>query len=132
MRYLHAAEQMGLSRIVSIQNPYSLLNRSFEIGLAEVAHREEVGCLAYSPLAFGKLAGKYLDGRMPEGSRLALFEEYTRYSTPGADEAVAAYVNLATAHGLSPAQMALAFLLSLCFIANFNEAGNSRGLYTKL
>lgn len=111
MRYLRAAETSDLTRIASIQNPYSLLNRSFEVGLAEVAYREEVGLLAYSPLGFGKLTGKYIDGRMPEGSRLALFEEYTRYSTPSADEAVAAYVNLATAHGLSPAQMSLAFLL---------------------
>ena len=71
--YLRLAREADLTRIVSIQNPYSLLNRSFEVGLAEVAHRERVGLLAYSPLGFGVLSGKYLDGNRPPGARLTLF-----------------------------------------------------------
>ncbi|ROR34619.1 NADP(H)-dependent aldo-keto reductase [Inmirania thermothiophila] len=119
MRYLRAAERLGLPRIVSIQNPYSLLNRSFEVGLAEIAHREGVGLLAYSPLAFGVLTGKYLDGARPPGARLTLFEDrarYTRYSTPEGEAATRAYVALAREHGLSPAQMALAYVLSRPFV----------------
>lgn len=115
MEYLRLAERFGLSRIVSIQNPYSLLNRSFEIGLAEIAHREKVGLIAYSPLGFGVLSGKYLGGMNPEGARLTLYKEYTRYSNPEALAATAAYVQLAHEHGLDPAQMALAYVTSRPF-----------------
>ena len=80
MRYLALAEKDGLPRIVSIQNPYNLLNRTFEIGLAEIAHREHAGLLAYSPLAFGVLSGKYLDDPHPPNARLTLFDRFTRYS----------------------------------------------------
>ena len=75
MRFIHEAEKIGLAPPVSIQNPYSLLNRSFEVGLAEVAHREQVGLLAYSPLAFGMLSGKYRNDQWPEGARLTLFKQ---------------------------------------------------------
>lgn len=110
MRYLSLADKLDLPRIVSIQNPYNLLNRSYEVGLAEISHREQVGLLAYSPLGFGVLSGKYLNGARPAGSRLALFEAYTRYSNPQAELATERYVALARQHALDPAQMALAFV----------------------
>ena len=117
MRYLHLAETMGLPRIISIQNPYNLLNRSYEIGLAEVSHRENVGLLAYSPLAFGTLSGKYVGGIIPEGSRLSLFSDrYSRYSNAEGVSATKRYVELARSHGISPAQMALAFVNSRPFV----------------
>jgi len=109
MRFLQVAEQQGLPRVVSVQNPYSLLNRTFETATAEVAWREHVGLLAYSPLGFGVLSGKYLEGARPAGSRLALFPDYTRYSSPAAERATAGYADLARKHGLDCAQMALAF-----------------------
>ncbi len=116
MQYLHLAEKHGWPRIVSIQNPYNLLNRSFEIGLAEIAHRESVGLLAYSPLAFGVLSGKYLNGARPTGARLTLFPGYGRYSKPQVETQVKQYVALARQHGLSPAQMALAYVNSRPFL----------------
>ncbi len=115
MRMLALAEQHGLPRPVSIQNPYSLLNRSFEIGLAEVAMRERCGLLAYSPLAFGVLSGKYLNGHRPAGARLTLFERFNRYSNPQAERAAGDYVALARRYGLDPAQMALAWVTSRPF-----------------
>ncbi|MFT4047185.1 MAG: NADP(H)-dependent aldo-keto reductase [Solimonas sp.] len=108
--YLRLHREEGLPRIVSIQNPYSLLNRSFEIGLAEFALREDVGLLAYSPLAMGVLSGKYLDGARPQGARMVRFTRFTRYSAPEAEAPVRACVELAREHGLDPAQMALAFV----------------------
>ena len=109
----------GKPRVVSIQNPYNLLNRSFEIGLAEVAHREHIGLLAYSPLAFGTLSGKYLDGAKPEGARITLFgDRYTRYTNEQASHATTRYVAIARRHGLDPAQMALAFVLSRPFLSS--------------
>ena len=118
MRFLHLAEQHDLPRMVSIQNPYSLLNRTFEIGLAEISHRENVGLLAYSPLGFGVLSGKYLNGQLPADSRLRLFPDYTRYSNPQAQKATHDYVALARDHGLDPAQMALAFVTSRPFVTS--------------
>ena len=118
MRFLEVAEQQGLPRIVSVQNPYSLLNRSYEIGTAEVSWRERCGLLAYSPLGFGVLSGKYLNGACPPGSRLALYPDYTRYSSPAAEQATAAYAALAGKHGLDPAQMALAFVNSRPFLTS--------------
>ena len=115
MRYLGLAEQHGLPRMASIQNPYSLLNRTFEIGLAEVAIRERCGLLAYSPLGFGVLSGKYLGGQRPAGARLTLFERFSRYSNPESERATARYVELARRHGLDPAQMALAWVTSRPF-----------------
>jgi aryl-alcohol dehydrogenase-like predicted oxidoreductase len=118
MRYLEASRRLGLPRVASIQNPYSLLNRTFEIGLAEVAHREAVGLLAYSPLAFGVLAGKYLDGARPARTRLTLYPHYDRYSGAQAERATHAYVELARRYGLDPAQMALAYVQSRPFVAS--------------
>ncbi|WP_339799752.1 NADP(H)-dependent aldo-keto reductase [uncultured Marinobacter sp.] len=116
MRYLHLAETRGWPRPVSIQNPYSLLNRTFEQGLAEIAHREQVGLLAYSPLAFGMLSGKYLDGKRPEGARITLYKRFSRYAGERAERATAAYVALAREHGLTPAQLALAWVNSRSFV----------------
>ena len=118
MRFLQIAEQEGLSRIVSIQNPYNLLNRTFEVGLAEIAHRETCGLLAYSPLAFGVLSGKYLGGASPPGARLTLFDRFDRYSNPQGRAASRAYVELARRHGLDPAQMALAWVTSRPFVTS--------------
>jgi len=118
MTFLHLAEQYGLPRVVSIQNPYSLLNRSFEVGLAEIAHREAVGLLAYSPLGFGTLSGKYLDHARPAGARLTLFERFSRYTNEQAHQATRAYVELARAHGLDPARMALAYVNSRPFLTS--------------
>jgi len=112
MQYLKFSEARQLPRVVSIQNPYSLLNRSFEIGLAEFAMREATGLLAYSPLGFGVLAGKYLHGQQPAGARITRWPHYERYSNPQAVEATQAYVDLAQAHALDPAQMALAYVHS--------------------
>ncbi|MDP5069947.1 MAG: aldo/keto reductase, partial [Congregibacter sp.] len=115
MEYLRLAREKGLPRVQSIQNPYSLLNRSFELGLAEMAIREQTGLLAYSPLAFGMLSGKYTGGARPAGARLTLFERFSRYSNPKAAAASEAYTALAQEAGLDPAQMALAFVNSRQF-----------------
>src|SRR5690606_11683481 len=96
----------------------SLLNRSFEVGLAEMAFREHVSLLAYSPMAFGTLSGKYLGGARPEGARLTLYERFARYSAPHVEGIVTKYVALACAHGLDPAQMALAFVNGQAFLAS--------------
>ena len=100
MKFLAESDTKGLPRIASIQNAYHLANRTFEFGLAEIAMREQVGLLAYSPLAQGQLTGKYLDGALPEGSRKALYNRMQRYEGPGAVEAFRAYVALAKANGL--------------------------------
>jgi len=118
MRFLQAAEQFDLPRVVSVQNPYSLLNRSYEIGMAEVSWREQCGLLAYSPLGFGVLSGKYLGGARPEGARLTLYPDYTRYSNSAAEKATAEYAALAKSHGLDPARMALAFINSRRFLTS--------------
>lgn len=110
-----AGEGLG-PRVASIQNPYSLLNRSFEVGLAEIAHREQVGLLAYAPIAAGILSGKYLDGQRPAGARMTLFPTNNRYLNPRGEAATRRYVALAREHGLDPAQMAHAFVLSRPFV----------------
>ncbi|MDT8376531.1 MAG: NADP(H)-dependent aldo-keto reductase [Mariprofundaceae bacterium] len=118
-QYLNVASAQHLPRIVSIQNPYNLLNRSFEIGLAEISHREKTGLLAYSPLGFGTLAGKYINGQLPEASRLSLFRDrYSRYSTAEGVSATEKYVALAHRHGITPARMALAFVNSRPFVTS--------------
>ncbi|EOA6549624.1 NADP(H)-dependent aldo-keto reductase [Vibrio vulnificus] len=118
MTLLRLAEKHDLPRIVSIQNPYNLLNRSFEVGLSEISHYEGVQLLAYSPMAFGTLSGKYLDGARPTGARCTLFERFQRYFTPQGLEATKAYVSLARDYGLDPAQMALAFVNQRPFVAS--------------
>ena len=112
------ADEYGLPRIASIQNAYHLLNRTYELGLAEVCHREQVGLLAYSPLAFGHLTGKYLDDPRAPG-RVTNFTGFgQRYEKPGFAPALEAYVRLARAHGLTPTQLALAFVHSRWFVAS--------------
>jgi len=118
MEYLRLARENNWPRVVSIQNPYNLLNRSFEMGLAEFAHREATGLLAYSPLAFGMLTGKYLGGKWPEKARLTLYERFSRYTSEHAQDATRAYVDLAHQHGLSPAQLALAWVNSREFVTS--------------
>ncbi|MCH1923881.1 NADP(H)-dependent aldo-keto reductase [Shewanella sp. C32] len=119
MKYLQLAEKHSLPRIVTVQNPYSLLNRSYEVGMSEVSHREELPLLAYSPLAFGTLTGKYLNGQTPENARLTLFERFSRYTgSEQAIKATEAYVNLAHKLNLSPAQLALAWVNSRPFVGS--------------
>lgn len=129
MAFIRLAEQLNLPRVVSVQNPYSLLNRTYEIGLAEVSIREQAGLLAYSPLGFGVLSGKYLNGAQPKEARLSLFPDYNRYSSENAIKATTAYVQLAKDHGLKPAQMALAFVNAQPFVsANIIGATNMQQL----
>ena len=110
MEYLRASRELDLPRVVSIQNPYNLLNRTFDIGLSEMSLREKVGLLAYSPLAFGVLTGKYLNGQKPENARLSRYDRFTRYAKINAEPAIEAYVKLAQDNELDPAQMALAWV----------------------
>jgi len=105
-----------MPRVVSVQNPYFLLNRSYEVAFAEVSNRERPGVLAYLPSGFGVLSGKYLFGAMLEGSRLNFYPDYARYSSENSSKAMAMYVSLAKEHGLKPAQMALAYINDRAFI----------------
>ncbi len=116
MRQVSESKNHGLTTCKTIQNPYSLLNRTFEINLAEVSLREQIGLLAYSPLAFGVLSGKYLDGKMPENSRLKLFPAYSRYSNPQALKLTALYAELAKQHNLSLTELSLAFVNQRPFV----------------
>lgn len=118
MQFTRLADEYGLPRIVSIQNAYSLLNRVFEYGLAEMCHREHVALLAYSPLAFGHLSGKYLVDPAARG-RITAFPHFgQRYAGPGVDRAVGAYAELAERLGLTPAALALAFVYRRWFVAS--------------
>jgi aryl-alcohol dehydrogenase-like predicted oxidoreductase len=118
-QYLTTAAREQLPDIVSVQNPYCLLNRTYEIGLAEFAHRSGIGLLAYSPLAGGSLSGKYLQGNQPEGARLTLHRNYFyRYTTARATEAIARYVDIANDFGIAPAKMAMAFVLRQPFVTS--------------
>lgn len=116
MQYQHFVKTNNWPHIVSVQNPYSLLNRTYEIGMAEISHRENIGLLAYSPLGFGVLTGKYLNGNFPKNARLTLFERFNRYSNEQGVNAIQAYVDLSHKYGYSPTQMALAFVTSRPFV----------------
>jgi aryl-alcohol dehydrogenase-like predicted oxidoreductase len=118
MRQLEESKMNNTTRCKTIQNPYSLLNRTFEINLAEVAHRENVGLLAYSPLAFGTLSGKYLNGNLPENSRLKLFPAYSRYSNKQAHILTQKYAELAKELNMSLAHLALAFVNQQPFVTS--------------
>jgi len=116
--FCHLAEKHGLPKIISIQNAFNLINRTFHINLAEACRFNNVGLLAYSPLAFGLLTGKYLSG-IPENTRLALFQGFgQRYDKTNVNSAVQAYVNIAHKHGLTPAQLALAYARSCWFVSS--------------
>ncbi len=117
--FLRASELGGHGpQVVSIQNAYNLINRTFEMGLAEFAMREQVGLLAYSPLAQGYLTGKYRNGARPPGARTTLFGRAQRYEKPGVAEAIDKYVALAHDVGLDPAQLALAYVTSRPFVTS--------------
>jgi aryl-alcohol dehydrogenase (NADP+) len=116
--FSHVAKQLGLPKVISIQNAYNLLNRVFDSALAEACYRETIGLLAYSPLGFGSLSGKYLQGK-PEKTRITLFQGFgQRYLKPNVNEAVAAYVEIAHGYQLSPAKLALAFVRSRWFVTS--------------
>jgi aryl-alcohol dehydrogenase-like predicted oxidoreductase len=118
MMWLRVAEANGWPRMVSIQNEYSLLYRLFDTDLAEVAANEQVGCLAYSPLATGLLSGKYAGGMVPEGSRMSIQETLGGRVTPYVHDAVAAYAEIAQRHGLDLVQMAIAFCRARPFMTS--------------
>lgn len=117
MQFTSVAKELDLPMIVSVQNPYSLINRTYEVGCAEISFREQVSLLSYSPLGFGVLSGKYLDNKAPATARLNLWPHYARYSNEQAFKATQAYVNLAEEFGLDPSQMALAYVNSRPFNA---------------
>jgi len=119
MRFLEESKvHDNLPRMISIQNPYNLLNRLFEVGLSEISIREKVGLLPYSPLGFGVLSGKYLGGKKPRKGRVTLFPNYDRYSNDKSVEATQKYFDLATEHGLSLTQMSLAFVNTRAFVTS--------------
>ena len=118
MSYHTLSEKHNLPRMVSIQNPYSLINRTYEIGLAEISLREKIGLLAYSPLAFGLLSGKYHDKTASDASRLNQFPELTRYNHPIARETIRKYIDLARFYRLKPAHMALSYVHSRDFVTS--------------
>lgn len=118
MKFLRVAEEKGWPRMVSVQNPYSLLNRSYEVGMAEVSIREQCGLLAYSPLGMGVLSGKYLNGAQPVGARMTKYARFTRYKGERGAKATERYVAIARKYGLDPAQMALAFVNQQPFVTS--------------
>ena len=110
MKYLKLSKDKNLPRMMSIQNPYSLLNRSYEVGLAEISIREKIGCLAYSPLASGYLSGKYRNGNFPKGSRMERdFDFWTRYRKPNVDKVVEEYFKISKKYNLDISQMSIKF-----------------------
>ncbi|MFN3752949.1 NADP(H)-dependent aldo-keto reductase [Flavobacterium sp.] len=115
MKFLSESKRHNLPRIVTIQNPYSLLNRLFEVGLSEICLRENVGLMAYSPLGFSFLTGKHLNG-IQSDSRLGLFPQFSRYSNENCHKATKLYQELAQDHGLTLTQMALAFVNQQDFV----------------
>jgi aryl-alcohol dehydrogenase-like predicted oxidoreductase len=118
MEFVRCAERLGLPKVVSIQNAYSLMNRTFESGLAEVCRHANAGLLAYSPLAFGHLTGKYLAAPDAKG-RITLFPNFgQRYNKPNVPAATKEYVRIAQEHGMSPATLALAFARSRWFASS--------------
>ena len=118
MESCRLAQQLALPRVVSVQNPYNLLNRSYEVGLAEISIRENIGLLAYSPLAFGVLTGKYLNGARPDNARLTRYSRFARYTKPQPEAATAAYAALAAEQGVSLTDMALAFVNRQAFLTS--------------
>ena len=118
MKFLHHSDISSTPRVQSIQNAYNLLNRTFEIGGSEIAHREDVGLLAYSPIAQGYLSGKYQNGALPKGSRKELFNRLQRYEGPYAEEAIEAYLNIAKKYEIDPSQLANQFVTSRPFVTS--------------
>jgi aryl-alcohol dehydrogenase-like predicted oxidoreductase len=118
MRFLEESKQHNLPRIATVQNPYSLLNRTFEIGLSEVCHRENVGLLAYSPLAFGVLSGKFLTGEVHPKARINLFPQFSRYNSDNSREASKRYAQIAQDFSLSLTELSLAFIEKQSFVTS--------------
>ena len=118
MRYLEESNKHNLPRMISIQNAYSLLTRTFETDLAEVALRENVGLLAYSPMAFGVLSGKYIKGKADDNARLKLFPRFARYSGEKAEDAAKHYLKIAEDNNMTLAQMSLAFVNQQPFVTS--------------
>ncbi len=118
MSFLKAAELKSGPRVQSVQNAYNLLNRTFELGLAETAHQEDTGLLAYSPLAQGYLTGKYRNGALPEGARKTLFDRLQRYESPQSLGSVERYLEIARSYALDPAQMAIQFCTTRPFVTS--------------
>ncbi|WP_272150512.1 NADP(H)-dependent aldo-keto reductase [Tenacibaculum aiptasiae] len=119
MKYLQTAEEKGLPRMVTIQNSYSLIHRGYEYGMSEVSMRENIGLLAYSPLAQGVLSGKYLNGQTPEGARGTLFPRFiARYMSEGSLKAVEEYQKIAVKHGLTLSELSLAYINQLPFVTS--------------
>ena len=118
LRYLEEAKTKNVAQPISIQNPYSLLNRTFEIGNAEIAIKKNIGLLAYSPLAFGILTGKFLNGQQHPNSRIALYPQMARYTNEQVENVVSKYAKIAQKHGLSLTQMALAFVNQQPFVTS--------------
>ena len=117
MRFISASKK-NLPKMITIQNPYSLLNRIFEIGNSEICMRENLGLLAYSPLGFGLLTGKYRKNNLPNGSRLKLFPNLARYSNNKCFEATELYFELSKKHNLSLTQLSLAFVNDRPFVTS--------------
>ena len=118
MKFLAQTEAGKGPRMVSVQNPYSLLNRSYEAGMAEVSIREDCGLLAYAPLAAGALSGKYLGGKRPAGARMTLYPQNTRYMNPQGEAAVAAYAEVAEKHGIGLVELSHAWVVSRPFVTS--------------
>ena len=118
MKFLHHSDTSSSPRIQSIQNAYNLLNRTFEVGGSEIAHREDVGLLAYSPIAQGYLSGKYQNGALPKGSRKELFDRLQRYEGPYAGDAIQAYLDIAVKYDIDPTQLANQFVTSRRFVTS--------------
>ena len=117
MKYLQASEQHNLPRMATIQNSYSLIHRGYEVGMSEVSMRENIGLLAYSPLAQGVLSGKYLNGNQPEGARGTLFPRFiARYKGDNSTQAVIEYQNIANKHGITLSELSLAYINQLPFV----------------
>ena len=118
MRYLEESKTNNLPRMITIQNAYSLINRVFEGDMAEIAIREEIGLLAYSPMAFGVLSGKYIKGTAADNARLKLFPRFARYSSAKATEATKRYMKIAEDNNMTLAQMSLAFVTDRPFMTS--------------
>jgi aryl-alcohol dehydrogenase-like predicted oxidoreductase len=119
MEFLRLSKELNLPHPVSIQNNYSLLTRTYENAMAEISHREDIGLLAYSPLGFGVLGGRYLGGRKPEGGRFTKYPEFAaRYRTQQVEDIISNYKKLAEEHGLSLPQLALAFVYQKFFVTS--------------
>ncbi|HIP49253.1 MAG TPA: NADP(H)-dependent aldo-keto reductase [Lutibacter sp.] len=118
MRHLQESKQHQLTRAKTVQNPYSLLNRTYEIGLAEISIRENIGLLPYSPMAFGLLSGKFLNGKRPKNARITLYPQMSRYNNPQVAGIVEKYAVLAQEYSISLAQMSLAFINQQDFVTS--------------